>query len=407
MMKVFLIACCYASLGITLSNVNGAQSHLSSSALLHPTIRGGLNKNKISYNENMDESDDYEDDLDEEESDQDDYNPANSNTQPSSPQPKKKAPPQKQSLQYMVTKKMRNTLTRELGYLDEEVDIMEPQIAIVVIERELKRPAKGMPTSWKRPVTATPAQNKDKDNNVKNNNKEKKSKKSLRKEREREREKEKNAVSNNNKNNKPLFIINWINNVGQAVKRFTNATVAVTSQHIAPKLPLIGAILIGSFVVHSNRQLIGNMGSAGVGAIGKVLSNGKEKKQREDKKREDKKREDKKRVDREKEKAKKEIEDKRKEESKRKELKAKKALISASVNPTTPETPISVTYTPELALPGAALTENQVAAVEKAVEKVVVDVSKHVDLVAFSDAQHQSWLDITRMMIDIVKNKLL
>lgn len=54
--------------------------------------------------------------------------------------------------QFMITVKMRSTLVNELGYLPKEVDIMEPQIAAVVIERGLQRPPDGMPATWSRPA---------------------------------------------------------------------------------------------------------------------------------------------------------------------------------------------------------------------------------------------------------------
>jgi len=53
-------------------------------------------------------------------------------------------------VQFMVTKKMRKTLIEELGYLESEIDMIEPQIAAVVIERGLSRPSSGMPASWKK-----------------------------------------------------------------------------------------------------------------------------------------------------------------------------------------------------------------------------------------------------------------
>ncbi len=53
-------------------------------------------------------------------------------------------------IQYMITNKMRRVLEDELGYLPEEVDSIEPQIASVVIERGLVRPSNGMPASWRR-----------------------------------------------------------------------------------------------------------------------------------------------------------------------------------------------------------------------------------------------------------------
>jgi hypothetical protein len=49
---------------------------------------------------------------------------------------------------------MRNSLINDLGYLPEEVDMIEPQIAAVVIERALARPASGMPASWRKTNTA-------------------------------------------------------------------------------------------------------------------------------------------------------------------------------------------------------------------------------------------------------------
>jgi len=54
------------------------------------------------------------------------------------------------SIQYMITQRMRRVLEDELRYLPEEVDIMEPQIASVVIERNLSRPSNGMPASWRK-----------------------------------------------------------------------------------------------------------------------------------------------------------------------------------------------------------------------------------------------------------------
>ncbi|CAM9699480.1 unnamed protein product [Phaeothamnion confervicola] len=53
-------------------------------------------------------------------------------------------------MQVMITRNMRRVLTEELGYLPEEVDDMEPQIAAVVIERELPRPRTGMPIAWRK-----------------------------------------------------------------------------------------------------------------------------------------------------------------------------------------------------------------------------------------------------------------
>jgi hypothetical protein len=52
----------------------------------------------------------------------------------------------------MVTSRMRAILENELGYLPEEVDVIEPQIAAVLIEKALVRPEAGMPSTWKRQV---------------------------------------------------------------------------------------------------------------------------------------------------------------------------------------------------------------------------------------------------------------
>ena len=57
----------------------------------------------------------------------------------------------------MITQRMRRVLEDELEYLTEEVDIMEPQIAAVVIERGLARPSAGMPKSWRRKQPSVPA----------------------------------------------------------------------------------------------------------------------------------------------------------------------------------------------------------------------------------------------------------
>lgn len=53
----------------------------------------------------------------------------------------------------MITQRMRRVLEDELGYGTDEVDIMEPQIAAVVIERGLARPTAGMPRSWRKKRT--------------------------------------------------------------------------------------------------------------------------------------------------------------------------------------------------------------------------------------------------------------
>jgi len=53
-------------------------------------------------------------------------------------------------MQFMVTNRMREILIEELNYLESEVEMIEPQIAAVVIERGLSRPSAGMPPSWKK-----------------------------------------------------------------------------------------------------------------------------------------------------------------------------------------------------------------------------------------------------------------
>lgn len=47
------------------------------------------------------------------------------------------------SIQFMITNRMRRLLENDLNYLSEEVDMMDPQIASVVIERGLARPTTG------------------------------------------------------------------------------------------------------------------------------------------------------------------------------------------------------------------------------------------------------------------------
>ena len=60
------------------------------------------------------------------------------------------------NLQFMVTNRMRRVLEDELNYHEEEVELMDPQIASVVIERGLARPLTGMPKSWQRIKPSTP-----------------------------------------------------------------------------------------------------------------------------------------------------------------------------------------------------------------------------------------------------------
>ena len=56
----------------------------------------------------------------------------------------------------MITYKMRRVLEEELNYLPKEVDIMDPQIAQVVIERGLSRPLTGMPLKWGKDQSRNP-----------------------------------------------------------------------------------------------------------------------------------------------------------------------------------------------------------------------------------------------------------
>eukprot|EP00981_Chlorochromonas_danica_P002485 scaffold474_cov169-Ochromonas_danica.AAC.20 len=81
------------------------------------------------------EEEDFEEDTTYDEEDSNNLSLENSDDQSSSPMTA--------SLQIMITRKMRGQL-EALGYQPEE-------IAAVVIERALRRPASGMPLSWRRP----------------------------------------------------------------------------------------------------------------------------------------------------------------------------------------------------------------------------------------------------------------
>lgn len=52
------------------------------------------------------------------------------------------------NLQFMITNRMRRVLEDDLNYHIEEIEVMDPQIASVVIERGLARPPTGMPKAW-------------------------------------------------------------------------------------------------------------------------------------------------------------------------------------------------------------------------------------------------------------------
>ena len=47
-----------------------------------------------------------------------------------------------------ITPEMREILIDSLKYTDKEVNIMDPDVAVIVIEKQLKRPVNGMPRSW-------------------------------------------------------------------------------------------------------------------------------------------------------------------------------------------------------------------------------------------------------------------
>ena len=78
------------------------------------------------------------------------------------------APRKSKGIQIMITQRMRRVLEDELGYGTDEVDVMEPQIAAVVIERGLARPAAGMPKSWRKKKTWSPVVDRKLIENVKN-----------------------------------------------------------------------------------------------------------------------------------------------------------------------------------------------------------------------------------------------
>ena len=56
------------------------------------------------------------------------------------------------SVQFMITAAMREVLTTQLQFLDEEVDEMKPELAAKMIETGTTRPfgERAMPDSWKR-----------------------------------------------------------------------------------------------------------------------------------------------------------------------------------------------------------------------------------------------------------------
>lgn len=53
-------------------------------------------------------------------------------------------------MQWIITKKMKDTLMNELGYKEEEIDDMMPDVAATVINKRLTRPKLGMPEEWRK-----------------------------------------------------------------------------------------------------------------------------------------------------------------------------------------------------------------------------------------------------------------
>ena len=68
---------------------------------------------------------------------------------PSSRASESKAGASKASLQWFVTNGMKEQLS-SLGYTPEEVKRLEPERARAIIDRSIRRPAKGVPASWTR-----------------------------------------------------------------------------------------------------------------------------------------------------------------------------------------------------------------------------------------------------------------
>jgi len=52
------------------------------------------------------------------------------------------------TVQYMITRNMKNVLTDELGYTEVEVNNMKPDVAAVLTSKRLKRPSTGMPDAF-------------------------------------------------------------------------------------------------------------------------------------------------------------------------------------------------------------------------------------------------------------------
>ncbi|KAK3264932.1 hypothetical protein CYMTET_17774 [Cymbomonas tetramitiformis] len=63
------------------------------------------------------------------------------------------------SVQLMITGEMRSKLQNDLGYSVEEVDVMKPEMAAAVIEKQFARPwgNEPMPEGWKRSAAGSPS----------------------------------------------------------------------------------------------------------------------------------------------------------------------------------------------------------------------------------------------------------
>lgn len=104
------------------------------------------------YDSSTDNNSTFEEDEEEEENDDDEEREQSSKIADSKAK-RRQSKQASSGIQFMITNKMRSVLQGDLGYLKEEVDEMEPQIASVVIERRLVRPLKGMPAAWRRKNT--------------------------------------------------------------------------------------------------------------------------------------------------------------------------------------------------------------------------------------------------------------
>lgn len=64
----------------------------------------------------------------------------------------KNVSPSSAGIQFMITNRMKKILIDNLQYLPDEVEELEPQIAAFLIDKNLPRPLKGVPPSWKRTI---------------------------------------------------------------------------------------------------------------------------------------------------------------------------------------------------------------------------------------------------------------